>query len=184
MTPPRFLLFALATSAPLAPACAVGGGDLSWDLPADVEGVDLRVGNGSITVLPGDDDRIHIEWSGGGIGNQNVHPEPELIGDVVYLDARCGDACGGDITVWLPPGLDVLAEATRGDIEISMSRRADIRACVAAGAVILEVPAGAYDLDLSVGAGDLTIEGVGHDPSSSERIEACTAAGDLEVFGT
>ncbi len=175
----------LAAALPLlfSTACMVGGSDRTWDLPADLRGVDLRIGNGSLTVLPGDADRVIIEWSGGGIGGGNLFPEPEVVDDVAWFDARCGAACGGDVTVWLPRAMDVSAQANAGDVEVHLADRADVRACTAMGSVLVEVPAGRWDLSLDVSVGDLTVDGVSHDPLSEDRIEACAALGDLEVIG-
>lgn len=165
-------------------ACHVGGGDLSWEFPdEDLEGVDLLLVNGSVDAFPAADGVLRIEWSGGGIGNRNLRPEPRVEGGVVYVDARCGEACGGDFTVWLPAGMDLSAQVDKGDVTVELGGRADVRACAAVGAVDLVVPAGAWDLDLRVGAGSLSFDGLTHDPDSPYRLEACTGIGDLTVLG-
>ncbi len=167
----------------LLSACFVGGGDRSWSLDPDVHGVDLRLSNGSVTVLPGSEEELYIEWSGGGLGNRKIRPEPVLVGDTVLLDARCGGTCGGDITVLLPPGLEVAGTVERGDLLVDLEQRSNIDACVAAGSLELRVPAGAWDLDLEVGAGSLVVQEVLHDPQAPDWISACVAAGDLTVLG-
>ncbi|MCK6507805.1 hypothetical protein L6R53_31310 [Myxococcota bacterium] len=171
-------------AAALLPACHIGGGDRSWSFPDQVDGVDVRLSNGSITALPAPDGIVRIDWSGGGLGNQKIHPDPVVTDGVVWLDALCGATCGGDITVWLPPGVDFSAQLDKGDVAVELPARADLRACAAMGSVWLEVPAGAWDLQVDVGVGELWVEGVNHDPTSPERIEACVATGDLEILGT
>lgn len=170
--------------AAILPGCHAGGGDRSWTFPDPVEGVDVRLSNGSIEALPAMDGRVRIDWSGGGLGNRNIRPEPVVTDGVVWLDAMCGATCGGDITVWLPPGVDFSGQVDRGDVSVELPDRADLRACAAMGSVWLEVPAGAWDLRLDVGIGELWVDGVNHDPTSPEVIEACVATGDLEVLGS
>ncbi len=174
----------LALSSLFLLGCHVGGSDRSWDLPGDLRGVDLRLSNGSITVQPAPSDRLVIEWSGGGVGNGNVFPEPELIDDVVWFDARCGEACGGDLLVWLPPGMEVYAELAKGDVSVELEERSDLHACAAMGSVDIRVPQGAWDLQLDVAMGELWVDGVTHDPRSDDLIEACAAMGDLAVVGS
>lgn len=171
-------------SLPLLAGCHVGGGDRSWDIdPTELEGVELRLVNGSIDVVPTPGEKLTIEWSGGGLGNARIHPEPERIGDVLVFDARCGETCGGDVVVYLPDGLDVSATVEKGDVWIELAEKADLRACAAMGSVDLLVPRGAWDMSVDVGAGGMYIDGVVHDPQSSARMDACVAAGDLWITG-
>lgn len=167
----------------LLSACHVGGGEQAWQYPADVDGVDVQLTNGSITALPADDGVVRIEWSGGGLGNRKVQPEPQVVDGVVYLDARCGETCGGDVTVYLPQGVALSAIVDKGDVSVQLPGRSDLRACAAMGSVWLEVPGGNWDLALDVGVGDTWVDGVVDDPSSPERIEACVAVGDLSIQG-
>lgn len=183
---PRDLLASiplLALASAWLPGCFAGGGERSWSFPEAVDGVDVRLSNGSITALPATDGIVRIDWSGGGLGNKNIRPEPVVVDDVVWLDALCGSTCGGDITVWLPAGVDFSGQLDKGDVSVELPARADLRACVAMGSVWLDVPAGGWDLQVDVGAGDLWIDGVNHDPQSPEVIDACVAAGDLEIQG-
>ena len=172
---------------PLAPAlllgCHVGGGDQSWTFSQDIRGVDVVVGNGSVTALPGAQDGVRIDWSGGGVGNARLRPEPYVHDGVVYLDADCGEACGGDLTVWLPEGVAFSAMVDTGDVSVELPGRSDVRACAAMGSVYVEVPGGAWDMDLEVGVGGLSVQGVVDEPTSPERLEACVAVGDLTILG-
>lgn len=167
----------------LLSACFVGGGERSWSLDPDASLVDVRLSNGSVSFEPGIEEEVFIEWSGGGIGNRKLWPEPLLVDDTILLDARCGDACGGDIVIRMPPGMALSGSVERGDLLVEQIARADVEACVAAGAVELQVPSGGWNLDLEVGAGSLVVQGVEHDPSATESISACVAAGDLTLLG-
>ncbi|MCB9778692.1 MAG: hypothetical protein H6742_09035 [Alphaproteobacteria bacterium] len=180
----RFLAPLALPPLALLAGCHVGGGDRSWDIdPTGLQGVELRVVNGSIDVVPTPSQYLTIEWSGGGIGNARIHPEPERIGDVLVFDARCGETCGGDVIVYLPDGLDVSATVEKGDVWIELAEKADVRGCTAMGSVDLVVPAGAWDMSVDVGAGSMFVDGVVHDPQSAFRMDACVAAGDLWITG-
>jgi len=173
-----------ALAALLLSGCAIGGGDRAWELPAqDLVGVELRLNNGSISALPGSDDTLRIEWSGGGVGNRRTFPSPVIINGVALMDARCGELCGGDLTVTLPAGLDLDATVAKGDISAQLLERADLSTCVAAGSVDLIVPGGLWDLSVDVGVGSITVDGVDHDPQAPFRIQACTGAGDVSILG-
>lgn len=175
---------ALPVLLPLLGACHIGGGEQVWDFPGqEVEGIDLAVVNGSIDAWPAEDGVLRVAWSGGGVGNHNLRPEPVLQDGVIVIDARCGEACGGDFEVWLPEGMDLSAQVDKGDVTVELPGRADLRACVSIGAVTLTVPAGGWDLDLGVGVGSLDVQGVTDDPESPYRIEACTGIGDLSLLG-
>ena len=167
----------------LLAACHVGGGDRAWRYPADVDGVDVKLTNGSVTALPATDGTLRVEWSGGGVGNERIHPEPTVVDGVVYLDARCGDACGGDVTVWLPEGVGMSGMVDRGDVSVELPGRSNVRACAAMGSVYLDVPGGAWDMELSAGVGEVWIDGVEDDASAADRLEACVVVGDLTIQG-
>lgn len=166
----------------LLSACFIGGGDRVWTVPAEQSAVQLFVDNGSLSVLPGVEGEVRIEWSGGGISTRPP-PRPMIDGDSLVFDARCGEACGGDVIAWVPPGVDIQAQVSKGSLELLHDAPGDLDVCVATGDLSLEVPGGAWNLDLRVGVGSLRVLGLDHDPQAARSLRACVAAGDLEAVG-
>lgn len=71
-----------------------------------------------------------------------------------------------------------------GDLNASWrTRPLDVVALTAAGAVDLEVPAGAYALTVSADGGAVALEGVYDDPGAEAAIQAETGAGSVRIRG-
>lgn len=77
---------------------------------------------------------------------------------------------------------DLLAHA--GSIEGSWSERPlGIRAEAHVGAVELELPTGAYDLDVRATLGVVRLDAIVHDPSADAAVRAVAGAGEVALVG-
>jgi hypothetical protein len=168
----------------MATGCVVGGGEQTYHFD-DLAGVRIELGSGDVEVF-GEEDRhgSEITLDIGGVGKKNARGEL-LVGDDGWLtvDANGGFMGGGDIEAWLPAGMPVEVFVERGDATVFLERPADVVACVAAGSVTIEVPMGAYRLDLNGGAGAVSTQDVWGDDEAVHSIEACVGAGDVDVIG-
>jgi len=184
MTPTTTLRALAALTLTLATGCVVGGGQQSYEFH-DLSGITIELGNGEVMVDGSHDACCATELTLdlGGVGSRTARGDVE-VGDDGWLmvDAR-GLLGGGEIDARVPAGLPVEVLVERGEAQIELDAPADVYACVAAGEVYIEVPEGAYDLDLGGGAGQVSTEGVVHDPDAPHRIGACVGAGEVSVVG-
>jgi len=154
-----------------------GGGDQSWSYDG-VKAVDLAVSSGEIEVLTSDDGQTHVEWSGGGVGD-NARPDVWLDGNgTLVVDAAGGILGGGELSVWVPAQVGVHAHAARGEVSVILANPSDVHGCVGAGEVSVAVPAGLYFIDAAVGAGSIDSDLV-HDPEAEWTLSACAGAGEV-----
>jgi len=177
----------LAWLAPLllATGCVVGGGEQTYRYDG-LTGITIELGSGEVEVLGQPDGccETEVNLDLGGVGQKAARGDLEVGPDGwLTVDAK-GLLGGGDILAFVPAGLPVEVLVDRGDVLVALERPADVHACAAAGEVTIEVPEGAYDLDLRGGAGEVSTEGVVHDPSAVHTIVGCVGAGELSVVGT
>jgi hypothetical protein len=71
-----------------------------------------------------------------------------------------------------------------GDVSAELlDRPEELYTIVGAGAIDLEVPAGAYDLHLDMSVGAISLDGVTDDPGAGALIEARVGTGDISISG-
>ena len=159
----------------------VGGGEPSWSFEQPRELV-VTLGSGDIQVRSTPSTEMQVRYDGGGLGD-SANPDVWQDRDgTVIVDADEGIFGGGSVEVELPAGVDVDLVVDRGAIEVQLDAPTNIYACVGAGSVSIGVPPGPYELDVAVGAGAISSE-VYHQRGAPYRIEVCTGAGDVQIFG-
>jgi len=159
----------------------VGGFDDGWQFSEDLDAIFVQVANGSITVMNSSGD-AEVDWDGGGFGDA-ASPDVYVEDGILHVDADGGLSGGGDITVGLPPGVGIGAWIDYGEIDVDLDARSDVVACAVAGDVRIEVPAGAWDIDLDTPIGDTTVDGIDDDPDAEFHIRSRIAAGSLSITG-
>lgn len=138
---------------PLA-GCFVGGQSKSFEIGEPVDRVEVFLGSGDVDVFPSDGDRVSVDYDMGGVSGSL--PGHRIEDGVLILDLRCDGACGGDVMVDVPHGVDVDVELERGDVLLS-DLSGDVRVQVGAG----EVHGGVFtgdDIAVAVGAGNVSLD--------------------------
>lgn len=160
--------------------CVVGGG--SYDERFEgVTAVDATISNGALEVRTADDDDVRVRYDGGGLGDAG---RPDLWVDDGLLTIDAGGLGGSDLRLELPPGADLDAQVSTGDLVIELDAPSSISACVAAGSLSLGLPAGAYDFDIGMAVGAIEEAGLDHDPESPWKIDVCVAVGAIDLHVT
>lgn len=168
----------------LLPACVVGGGERTV-VEHGVAGLRIELGNGEVEVqaMDGVGDRTEVALDLGGVGARTARGETWVDTDGwLVVDAR-GLLGGGEVHATVPATLPVEVFVDRGEATVLRDRAGDVVACVAAGEVTVEVPSGAYRLDLDGGAGEVSAVGVWDDPSAATTLSLCVGAGEVAVVG-
>jgi hypothetical protein len=78
-------------------------------------------------------------------------------------------------------GAPVRVRTGSGDVEVTLTQAAPIKAEAGSGNVDLNVPAGSYRLEARTGSGGQKITGITDDPKSKTLIDAHTGSGDLQI---
>jgi len=159
----------------------VGGSDDDWEFDQQLDAVFVQIANGTVTVV-NTEDAAWVEWDGGGFGDA-ASPDVYVEDGILHVDADGGQTGGGDLTVGLPPGVGIGAWIDYGEIDVILDQRSDIVACAVAGDVRVEVPAGAWDIDLDTPIGDTSVSGIDDDPQADWHIRSRITAGSLEITG-
>lgn len=95
------------------------------------------------------------------------------------IDVQTGEIRGERLS-----SREVELSSKTGDVHVALSRRPTLLAAVVSvGDVDLDVPAGAYFLQLDAGTGKVRVDGVSHDPEAEGYIVAVTGAGSIRVDG-
>ncbi len=147
------------------------------------------------------DVRVESEW------RRNA-PEVDwdVSGKTLWIEGRCpgSGSCSADITIDIP-ALDSItlitdvgdmrsdslvaetieASTDVGDIDLHLNKTpALIDATAEVGGIFLEVPGGAYDLDLDADVGRAKVSGdVEQSANAASSVFAKTDVGDIEIFG-
>lgn len=162
-------------------ACAVGGGELSLDVAEDIHTVALTMENGEINVIDGGDS-VLLDWEGGGVAEDQL-VDYGVEDGVFWFDAGCALSCGGELTVQVPEGTDLLLCLDRGEINVDLEQAADVEALLRTGEVSLTVPEGDYDLDMRLGIGELSAHGITDRPDADTRLRVELGVGEVSVTG-
>lgn len=158
-------------------ACVVGGGERSWQF-GDAGAISIELDGGEVLVTNSADRTTWVEFDGGGIG-EVANPDVWQDGDCVFVDAD-GGLGGGELFAEVPEGTSIEARLDRGELTVVLDAPADVDVCVGAGEVTIEVPPGAYALDVDVGAGEVSTD-ITNDPGAVHTIRACAGAGEVTV---
>ena len=162
-------------------ACAVGGGELTLDITEDVDTIALTLENGEITVIDGADS-VLLEWEGGGVSEDSLFDYGVEEG-LFWFDAGCALSCGGELTVQVPSGTEVLICLDRGEVSVDLQERANVEALLHTGEVSLSVPSGEYDLDLRLAVGELSAHGVTDRADADHGLRVEVAVGEASIAG-
>jgi hypothetical protein len=148
-------------------ACAV---DVSLTLPPEVlVEVFTEVGDVSVRDMAGD---VFIDTGGGVV---------ELTGLSGRVDATTDS---GDILGEALSTLELEVLAASGDVEVQMlDERVDLEANTGSGNIQIEVPAGAYELNLYAVSGEVELSNVEEASAAAGSLTAVTQRGDVRVTG-
>jgi DUF4097 and DUF4098 domain-containing protein YvlB len=106
-------------------------------------------------------------------------------------------ATSGDVTVSRAPGVTmeatsgdlrareisgpVDARVTSGNIDLELATPASVTASVSSGDLMLQVPAGSYQIKQHTTSGGANIDGITNDPGSPNVLDLRARSGDLNV---
>ncbi len=165
--------------------------------------VDSEVGD--VTLWSDDGDALQVDaeisWRNG--------PTPELDwrveGNTLYVQTWCPDNsdCRVDLDLVVPNAFDadiatdvgtieargVSCEFFEGTVDVGSvlldltTRPTAVRASTDVGEVVVQLPAGAYDITTDTVVGSVTMDGVMNDSSEADSIRAISEVGDVRVLG-
>lgn len=169
---------------PRQPACAT---HMRLRVPTYADAL-VETGAGELRLGRMDSDLVvHTDAGGVEVLQQTGRMELETgAGEIRVTDTR-GDLFAftnaGGIEVTDHEGDFVDLATDGGSIDGEGITAGEVHATSDAGSVYLDVPGGAWRLDLDTGAGAIRLDGVTHDNQASRTLRARTGAGDLEVHG-
>lgn len=148
------------------------GADLALTVPAAAE-LDIELGTGDVEVS----DRsgsVDVDLGTGDI-------ELERVGGALVLSVGTGDIEGEELA-----GPAASAELGTGDISLDFEPQAPLETVaieIGTGSVELQVPDGAYDLDLQTGTGEVSTDDLRHEAGADRRIAVSVGTGTIDVRG-
>lgn len=148
--------------------CAV---DWHIVVPPDLA-ADLNTGLGDIRVsgLVG---ALTIETGSGDIDLAH------LVAPSITVETGTGDIRGQHLECQQFRG-----ETGLGDLELELTARPrSVWGSIGTGDIVLNLPGGAYDLDLETGLGDVELAGIRNDSSADAALRLHTGLGDINVNG-
>lgn len=163
-------------------ACVVGGGEQSFTVVETVDAVHVELESGEVDVVSVEREGVLVDWEGGGISDDELFTA-DVIDGVLVISSTCSVACGGELYVEVPSGTDLCVRVGAGEARIALDADADVCVETGAGELSIEVPAGAWDIDLDIGAGEVSLFDVVDDGAAERSIQARLGAGELSVFG-
>jgi hypothetical protein len=104
-------------------------------------------------------------------------------GDATITDAKAGvtlQATSGDLHAENVTG-PVFAQVSSGDATVKLAAPASVTAQADSGDVVVDVPAGSYQVRTQKGSGDLNVNGVTNDPGAKNILDVRVGSGDLTV---
>lgn len=153
------------------PGVAVRGSNGSGDLDlAQVAGIDVWVGSGSITVTGSSAD-VSVQTGTGDITVDSVRGA---------LTAKAGSGSVRASEVRQGP---TEVQVGSGDATVALASPGDVRVRTSSGDLEVAVPNAAYQVRTSTGAGDEDID-VDHDPTGEYVLEVTSGSGDITVATT
>jgi len=139
----------LSLGAPLAGCMMVEEDSFVVDEP--LVGLVVEMSSGDVEVAPGPEGQATVDLEFGGLGYDGI--DREVVDGVLWLDLRCRGACGGDLSVALPPGAWADVRLSAGDVSVE-DLDASVRVHVGAGAIEAWNLSG-DEVDLATAAGSI-----------------------------
>lgn len=148
--------------------CAV---DWHIVVPPDLA-ADLNTDSGNIRAA-GIVGALHVKT---GTGNIDL---AHLVAPSITVETGTGDIRGQHLECQQFRG-----ETGLGDLELELTARPrSVWGNIGTGDIVLNLPGGAYDLDLETGLGDVELAGVRNDSSADAALNLNTGLGDIDVNG-
>lgn len=175
------VVVALLVVGAVVTAVLLGTGRSTVEASASAEAgtsVDIRIPNGTIVLVPADDQTVSVEVQG-----RYLFDEPEVTvetnGGVTLVDGGCPSigpwtaACSITVTIAMPPALPVTVAGLNGDVTVT-DLTGDLSIGTTNGRVAVDGSAGALELSTTNGSVELT-------DSESARVAASTVNGEISL---